>query len=51
MSYAIGKSFFYDLLAANTFAGEGRKGVEVLVVGVGDHDEQLYMARTVLRRT
>ena len=28
-----------------------RKGVEVLVVGVGDHDEQLYLARIVLRRT
>jgi hypothetical protein len=49
--YAIIESIFCYLLAANTFAGEGRKGVEVLVVGVGDHDEQLYLARIVLRRT
>jgi hypothetical protein len=49
--YAIIESIFCYLLAANTFAGKSRKGVEVLVVGVCDHDQQLYLAWTVLRRT
>ena len=48
--YAIVENILCYLLLAIAFPSEGSRRIEILLVGFGDDDEQLYMARIVLRR-